>query len=280
MGIDKTTKSLQDMLAELNNTWALLDSMPTQYERPWWASPLPADMAAIQPLTAAGAVPGAGAESQAVQDARAEAMAILDVRTGMEQQYQEQLAIIQPLELANHALFLQAKAQLDKSYEDAKASMQRQAMAAQLGAAGQMFMSMGAKSIELFRFGQALSIVQAIMNTYEGATKAWAQGGMYGAIGAAVVVAAGLAQVAQIASQKPPTPPKAFAVGTPYVPMTGMALVHKGEKIIPADTPSDPWQGGGVTNNFDFSNLYVDSQERVNEIARKVAETHERGYVN
>ena len=55
---------------------------------------------------------------------------------------------------------------------------------------------------ELAAIGKAAAITQAIMNTYEGATKALAQGGIYGAAMAAVVVAQGMAQVAAIRSQQ------------------------------------------------------------------------------
>ncbi|WBQ35348.1 tail tape measure [Pseudomonas phage pPA-3099-2aT.3] len=55
---------------------------------------------------------------------------------------------------------------------------------------------------ELAAIGKAAAITQAIMNTYEGATKALAQGGIYGAAMAAVVVASGMAQVAAIRSQQ------------------------------------------------------------------------------
>lgn len=54
----------------------------------------------------------------------------------------------------------------------------------------------------LAHIGKAASITQAVINTYEGATKALAQGGIYGAAMAAVVVANGLAQVANIRSQQ------------------------------------------------------------------------------
>lgn len=55
---------------------------------------------------------------------------------------------------------------------------------------------------ELAAIGKAAAITQAVMNTYEGATKALAQGGIYGAAMAAVVVAQGMAQVAAIRSQQ------------------------------------------------------------------------------
>lgn len=54
---------------------------------------------------------------------------------------------------------------------------------------------------ELAMLGKAAAITQAVINTYEGATKALAQGGIYGSVMAAIVVAQGLAQVAAIRSQ-------------------------------------------------------------------------------
>lgn len=49
--------------------------------------------------------------------------------------------------------------------------------------------------------GKAAAIAQATINTYEGATKALAQGGIWGALNMAAVMAAGFAQVAAISSQ-------------------------------------------------------------------------------
>lgn len=57
---------------------------------------------------------------------------------------------------------------------------------------------------KLAALGKAAAITQAIINTYEGATKALAQGGIYGSVMAAAVVAAGLANVAQIRNQQVP----------------------------------------------------------------------------
>lgn len=42
-----------------------------------------------------------------------------------------------------------------------------------------------------------------------------------------------------------------FATGTPYVPATGMAVVHRGEKIIPAH--QNDQGGGGIIQNFFIS---------------------------
>jgi len=53
--------------------------------------------------------------------------------------------------------------------------------------------------------GKALSAAEAVINTYTGATKALAQGGIYGAIAAAGVVASGVASVRQIYATPIPT---------------------------------------------------------------------------
>lgn len=62
------------------------------------------------------------------------------------------------------------------------------------------------------KFGKAIAIVQAIRDTYAGANKALAQGGLFGFIGAAAVVAGGLANVKAITSTQEPTKPS-FAQG-------------------------------------------------------------------
>ena len=62
------------------------------------------------------------------------------------------------------------------------------------------------------KFGKAIAITQAIIDTYAGANKALAQGGIFGFIGAASVIAAGLANVKNITASKEPSPPS-FAKG-------------------------------------------------------------------
>ena len=63
------------------------------------------------------------------------------------------------------------------------------------------------------KFGKAIAIVQAIRDTYAGANKALAQGGIFGFIGAAAVIAGGIANVKQITSSPEPTPPAGVSVG-------------------------------------------------------------------
>lgn len=85
--------------------------------------------------------------------------------------------------------------------------------------------------------GKALSIAQATINTYEGASKALAQGGIAGPILAAIVTAQGLLQVSKIANTKVP----GFAGGVIGIDGPGSetsddipARISKNESVITA----------------------------------------------
>jgi len=79
------------------------------------------------------------------------------------------------------------------------------------------------------KFGKAVAIASAIRDTYAGASKALAQGGIFGTIAAAGVVASGLANVKQISATKEPAMPS-FASGgggggsVPSIPSTPPAF--------------------------------------------------------
>lgn len=92
---------------------------------------------------------------------------------------------------------------------DERASEMRQNTSEMFGnmgsMAGQFYQASGQKAKQWFAMQKAFNVAQAIMNTYEGATKALAQGGFFGIAMAATVIAAGLANVAMIASQQPGT---------------------------------------------------------------------------
>tara|TARA_R100001369_G_scaffold36867_1_gene62301 strand:+ start:2864 stop:4708 length:1845 start_codon:yes stop_codon:yes gene_type:complete len=75
------------------------------------------------------------------------------------------------------------------------------------------------------KFGKAVAIAAAIQDTYAGANKALAQGGIYGFIGAAAIISGGIANVKKITSTKPPEPPTGLrgggasaSVATPSIP--------------------------------------------------------------
>lgn len=93
---------------------------------------------------------------------------------------------------------------IQSKYEKAKEDNTRARVNAELtmtaGLAGQMSSLLGEESA----IGKAFGVVQATINTYLGATKALAQGGILGIAQAAVVIAFGMKQVASIAKQKDP----------------------------------------------------------------------------
>ncbi len=101
--------------------------------------------------------------------------------------------------------FQQANAQQQKAIEKDLALAKQQEVT---NALGNIAGIVGQNS----KFGKAIAVVQAIRDTYAGANKALAQGGIFGFIGAAAVVAGGLANVKQITASQEPTAPS-FAQG-------------------------------------------------------------------
>ncbi len=61
--------------------------------------------------------------------------------------------------------------------------------------------------------GKAIAVAQAIINTYQGATRALGQGGVLGFVGASAVIAAGLVNVKKIVSTNIPSAKGTGAVG-------------------------------------------------------------------
>src|SRR5574343_301467 len=114
----------------------------------------------------------------------------------LDAQYEQEMANAEKIG-ANTAL-IQAK------YEKAKEENTRARVNAELtmtaGLAGQMSTLLGEQSA----IGKAFAVVQATINTYLGATKALATGGILGIAQAAIVIAFGMKQVATIAKQKDP----------------------------------------------------------------------------
>ena len=105
------------------------------------------------------------------------------------------------LQLANKELDIKRNTtkqsiELSKTEKDAKIAI-LDATSNALGALGQLVGEQTA-------MGKSLAVAQAIIDTYTGATKAFAQGGMLGYIGAAGIVAAGLANVRKIVSTQIP----------------------------------------------------------------------------
>lgn len=93
---------------------------------------------------------------------------------------------------------------VQQKYEKSKEDLTKARVNAELtmaaGLAGQMSSLLGEES----EVGKAFGVVQATINTYLGATKALAQGGILGIAQAAIVIAFGMKQVMSIAKQKAP----------------------------------------------------------------------------
>lgn len=153
------------------------------------------------------------------------------------------------------ALIREKYRQLDEKAERDLQAGKGQMVSQSLGnmgrAMGQFNKAAGGQSKELFEMQKAFSIGQAIMNTYTGATKALAQGGIFGAVLAATVVASGMAQVAAIRAQKAPAYRSGGVTGADTIYRAG----ERPEAIVPLpDGRSIPvsmqGQGGGAVVNI------------------------------
>ncbi len=117
-------------------------------------------------------------------------------------------AAIKAIELAN--MEKDEKIRIKQAEHDAQVAL-LQAIADATGALSRLI---GQQTVA----GKVLAIAEATINTYLGASKAIAQGGLLGAIQAGAVIAAGLAQVKNIISVQVPSVPGA---STPSAPSGG-----------------------------------------------------------
>ena len=90
---------------------------------------------------------------------------------------------------------------------------------------------------------RGLAIAEATINSYVAATKAWAQGGIFGAVSAGIVLAAGFAQVYKIAHTEPPK--REF--GGPVSKGRSFMVGERGPELF---TPN---QSGNITANNKLS---------------------------
>ena len=124
---------------------------------------------------------------------------------------------------------------LDKEYEAKKTAAQRSAAKRE----------------------KAIAIMEAIVNTAAGVTKAWAQGGgLFGAILAAIVAAAGAAQIAAIKAQPLPMAEGGMTKGE------GLALLHPNEVVMPLEKIQEDLNlGGGQPINIYINALDAENME-------------------
>lgn len=114
------------------------------------------------------------------------------------------LDAMKALEIANAEAVGAETTAITERFEIMKDEVRRKYYNAQLemaaGTAGQLSSLLGEESAA----GKAFATVQALINTYLGASKALAQGGIWGVAQAAIVVAAGMKQVMSINKTKDP----------------------------------------------------------------------------
>lgn len=95
---------------------------------------------------------------------------------------------------------------INKKYYDQDAKNKQDAEIAKLQIVAGALNGLGQLVGEQTEAGKAISAAQAIIDTYTGATKALAQGGIFGTIAAAGVVASGIASVRSIYATQVPAP--------------------------------------------------------------------------
>jgi hypothetical protein len=134
------------------------------------------------------------------------------------------------------AIIVSATQQADakKQLTDYEKNLEKQKFDAQVQLALQSLATVGSLIDQNSAAGKAIAVTQAIINTYQGASKALAQGGIFGPVAAAATIAAGFINVKKIISTKVPS-----AKGTGNVAESGSPSMSMSAAPI---SPSAPIQ--------------------------------------
>jgi hypothetical protein len=132
------------------------------------------------------------------------------------------------------AIIVSATQQADakKELTDYEKKLEQEKFDAQLGLASQSLSIIGGLVDQNSAAGKAIAVTQAIINTYQGASKALAQGGIFGPVAAAATIAAGLINVKKIISTKIPS-----AKGTGNVADSGSPSMSMSSAPIAPSAP-------------------------------------------
>jgi hypothetical protein len=125
----------------------------------------------------------------------------------------------------SNAILVTATEQADakKQLTEYEKKLDEEKFNAQLGLASQTLSIVGGIVDQNSAAGKAIAVTQAIINTYQGASKAIAQGGILGPVAAAATIAAGLINVKKIVSTKIPSAKGAGNVAESGAPSMSMA---------------------------------------------------------
>jgi hypothetical protein len=155
-------------------------------------------------------------------------------------------------------LFQQMRAQMIQKYKDGEVDK----VAAFQTSLGTISTLQQSSNLELFRIGQAAAIANAVINTAQGVSLAFGTVPYpYDFVVAALVGAAGAAQIAKIASQKPPS---SAADGIDFIPEDKMTwIASRGERVVGSrlnedltsflQNQKDNGQGPGAVYNMTFN---------------------------
>ena len=122
--------------------------------------------------------------------------------------------------------------------------------------------------------GKAIAVTQAIINTYQGASKAIAQGGIFGPIAAAATIAAGLVQVKKIISTKIPSAKgtgnvadaSAGGISTGAAPIAPTAPIQN--TVTQLNQQSINQLGSATSRAYVLESDVTNSQEKITRINR------------
>lgn len=161
---------------------------------------------------------------------------------------------------------------VDSDRKKKKASDDQAVQMATLGAISGALGSLSSLAGKDAASGKALSAASAVINTYTGATKALAQGGIAGPIAAAGVIATGIASIRQIYATKIPATDGAGGGGSRPLPQIPSALSPR----LTLDTAASDL-GNQITNSLGRSPVraYVVNQDvqSAEKMDRKIRET-------
>jgi len=175
---------------------------------------------------------------------------------------------------ADAATKLALDAENAKKVSDYKQQLAKQTAESEIAAAQSTLSIIGGLVDQNSVAGKAIAVTQAIINTYQGASKAIAQGGIFGPIAAAATIAAGLVQVKKIISTKIPS-----AKGTGNVADASAGGISTGAAPI---APSAPIQntvtqlnqqsinqlGSATSRAYVLESDVTNSQEKITRINR------------
>ncbi len=141
------------------------------------------------------------------------------------------------------AIFAQRGAEIDQYYEKEKARIEGSLMTEESKAAAiqKLDEQTQKKKAALARKQAILDKASAIFSASVEGASAIIKGLKYGPIYAGIIGALVAAQIAAIAA----TPLPSLAIGTDMVKRDGLAMIHKGEAIVPANVVKGGFTGGG-----------------------------------